>query len=85
MKNKTFIFILLISLAMVCSIVFGIVGAKYMLLASGIFVTLFYLGMKITMGANLMAGLGFKTEQTIIYDIICIVTSSVCFAVYAGL
>lgn len=85
MKQREFITFLILCWAICFCIVLLCVGLKETLLATGIFSTLFYIGMKITAAANAVVGVNFKLEQTIYYDIIFIMISTVCFSIYAGL
>lgn len=85
MKQREFITFLILCWALCFGIVVLCAGLKETLLATGIFSTLFYIGMKITSAANAVVGVNFKLEQTIYYDIIFIMISTICFSVYAGL
>jgi len=85
MGQKAFIALVTITWALCFCIVLLCASLKETLLASGIFVTLFYIGMKITSAANAVMGMNFKREQTIIYDLVFILISSICFSVYAGI
>lgn len=85
MKQREFNTFLILCWCICFGIVLLCVGLKETLLATGIFSTLFYIGMKISAAANSIMGFNFKLEQTIYYDILFIMISTVCFSVYAGL
>lgn len=85
MKQRDFITFLILCWGLCVSITILCTGLKETLLTTGIFSTLFYVGMKITAAANTIMGRKFELEQTIFYDLVFIMISSVCFSVYAGL
>ena len=85
MTNGKFILSVFITLVMACLIVGMIVGFVHSLLVIGIYATLFYIGMKISSSANAVLGANYNREAALVYDIILITVSCICFGIFIGL
>lgn len=85
MTNGKFLLSTLITLAIACLIVGSATGFVHVLLVIGIYSALFYIGLKISSAVNAMMGANYDRDAALIYDIILLMITSLCFGLYAGL